>query len=111
MSKRLFVGGLPYTVTSTELEEMFAKFGKIVSAIVITDKFSGRSKGFGFVEMEVDAEADAAIKALHDTELGGRKIAVNEARPREDRPRTDYGSDSRGPRNDDRRPRSRGPRY
>jgi len=101
MSKRLFVGGLPYTVTSSQLEEMFSKFGKVVSCEVITDKYSGRSKGFAFVEMEKDKEADEATEKLHDTEMEGRKIAVNEARPREERPRFD----NRGPRRDNRGPR------
>jgi len=85
MAKRLFVGGLPYSVTEAELREMFAKFGTVNSAAVITDKFTGQSKGFGFVEMEVDEEADKAIEALNETELGGRKIGVNLARPLEER--------------------------
>lgn len=103
MSKRLFIGGLPFSVTNSQLEEMFSQFGKVVSADVITDKYSGRSKGFGFVEMENDEEADEAIAKLNETELEGRKIAVNVARPREERPRFD---DRRGgPRRDNRRPR------
>ncbi len=89
MSKKLFVGGLPYSVTSSQLEEMFSKFGKIVSCDVISDRYSGQSKGFAFVEMENDKEADEAIKKLNETELEGRKIAVNVARPREERPRFD----------------------
>ena len=93
MSKRLFVGGFPYSITSSQLEEIFAKFGKIVSCDVITDKYSGQSKGFGFVEMEDDAEADKAIAELNDTELEGRKITVNVARPREERA---PGSNNRG---------------
>lgn len=102
MSKRLFVGGLPYSVTSSQLEEMFAKNGKVSSATVISDKYTGRSKGFGFVEMEDDAEADKAIEALNQTEIEGRKIAVNVARPMEpreprnyDSPRRDFGGDRR----------------
>lgn len=103
MSKRLFIGGLPFSVTNSQLEEMFSQFGKVVSADVITDKYSGRSKGFGFVEMENEEEADEAIAKLNETELEGRKIAVNVARPREERPRFD---DRRGgPRRDNRRPR------
>jgi RNA recognition motif-containing protein len=103
MSKRLFVGGLPYSITSPQLEEIFSKFGKIVSCDVITDKFSGRSKGFAFVEMESDKDADEAIKKLNDTELESRKIVVNIAKPKEERPRFDNrdGSsrrDSRDPR-------------
>lgn len=86
MSKRLYVGGLPYSITSSQLEEMFSKFGAIVSANVISDKFTNQSKGFGFVEMEKEKEADEAIKKLNDTEVEGRRIMVNEARPREERP-------------------------
>ncbi len=106
MSKKLFVGGLPYTVTSSQLEEMFSKIGKVVSCDVIIDRYSGQSKGFGFVEMEDDKEADEAIKKLNDTELEGRKIAVNVARPREERPRFDNRGGGSG--RDNRRPRRRG---
>lgn len=106
MSKRLFVGGLPYTVTSSQLEEIFSKFGKIVSCDVITDRYSGQSKGFAFVEMENDKEADEAIEKLNDTELEGKKIAVNVARPREERPRFD--NRGRSPRGDNRGPRRGG---
>ena len=95
MTKRLFVGGLPYSVTTQQLNDMFAVFGKIVSANVITDKFTGNSKGFGFVEFEDDKAADEAVKKLNETEIGGRKITVNEARPMEER----------GPRNFNDRPR------
>ena len=109
MSKRLFVGGLPYTITSAQLGEMFAQFGTVVSADVITDKYSGRSKGFGFVEIEKDEEADTAIEKLNETELEGRKIAVNVARPREERAPGGFGGggrrdfdDRRGPRRDSR---------
>ena len=102
MSKRLFVGGLPYSLTSSQMEEMFSKFGTVVSATVITDRDTGQSKGFGFVEMEKDEEADEAIKKLNDTEQDGRRIAVNIAKPREERPRFDnrggFGRDDRGPR-------------
>lgn len=89
MSKRLYVGNLSFNITSTQLNEMFTKFGKVISADVITDKYSGQSKGFGFVEMEKEKEADEAIKNLHDSEEDGRKMIVNEARPREERPRYD----------------------
>lgn len=85
MAKRLFVGGLPYATTQDELTQMFAQAGTVVSANIITDKFSGRSKGFGFVEMSSDEEADKAIEALNGTEIGGRKIVVNVARPMEER--------------------------
>ena len=106
MSKRLFVGGLPYSIDSSQLEEMFSKLGKVVSADVITDRDSGQSKGFGFVEMENEKEADEAIEKLNDTELEGRKIAVNVARPREERPRFDNRGG--GPRRDNRGPRRGG---
>ena len=106
MSKKLFVGGLPYTITSSQLEEIFSKFGKVTSCDVITDRYSGQSKGFGFVEMENDKEADEAIEKLHDTEMEGRKIAVNVARPREEKPRFD--SRGGGPRRDSRGPRRGG---
>jgi len=87
ISKKLYVGGLPYAVTNTQLEEMFAKIGKVISAVVIMDRNSGQSKGFGFVEMENDNEADDAIAKLNETEMDGRKIIVNVAKPREERPR------------------------
>ena len=86
MAKRLFVGGLPYDVTQSQLEEMFAEVGKVESADLITDKFSGRSKGFGFVEMGSDEDAQKAIEALNGKEMSGRNIAVNEAKPRKERP-------------------------
>ncbi len=101
MSKRLFVGGFPYSITSPQLEEMFSKIGKVVSANVITDRSTGQSKGFGFVEMENDKEADEAIEKLNNTELEGRKITVNVARPREERP--GFGNRGGGFRRDNRR--------
>jgi cold-inducible RNA-binding protein len=88
VAKKLFVGNLSYSVTSDQLREMFASFGQVDSATVITDRDSGRSKGFGFVEFSNDEEADAAIKALDGNETDGRKLTVNEARPKtESRPR------------------------
>lgn len=84
MNKRLFVGGIPFQATEEELKDLFAKFGNVVSAVIIKDKYSGRSKGFGFVEMETDEEAQKAIKGLNETEMDGRKITVNEAKPREE---------------------------
>lgn len=86
MAKKLFVGGLPYSVTDRQLEELFSQVGVVSSATVITDRETGRSKGFGFVEFENDGEADEAIKKLNETEVEGRKITVNVARPREERP-------------------------
>ena len=85
MGKKLYVGNLSYSVTSATLEQMFAEFGAVRSAEVIQDRDTGRSKGFGFVEMSDDAAANAAISALHEKEHEGRPLIVNEARPREDR--------------------------
>lgn len=87
----IYVGNLAYSVTEDELRSAFAQFGEVSSCNVITDKFTGQSKGFGFVEMSNDDEADAAIKALNDTALNGRNMRVNQARPRPER-------QSRGPR-------------
>lgn len=89
MAYRLFVGGLPFATTSEELEQLFAAHGTVASARVITDRDTGRSKGFGFVEFESDDEGKAAEKALNGSDLGGRTLTVNEARPQEDRPRRD----------------------
>lgn len=83
---KLYVGNLPYSVTEDDLKETFSEFGDLGEVTVITDKFSGQSKGFGFVEMPNNSEADAAIKALNETDFKGRNIKVNEARPRGDRP-------------------------
>lgn len=83
---KLYVGNLPYSVTEDDLRQMFAEFGDVGSVNIITDKFSGQSKGFGFVEMPDNSQADAAIKGLNDTAQKGRNIKVNEARPREQRP-------------------------
>ena len=86
MAKKLFVGSLPWETTSEDLEQLFAKAGQVISAVVISDKMSGRSKGFGFVEMSSDAEAEKAIKELNGADLSGRKIVVAEAKPQEERP-------------------------
>lgn len=85
MGKRLYVGGLPWEATNDQLNELFAKAGTVVSAEVKVDKFSGKSKGFGFVEMSTDEEAAKAIKELNGQEMGGRQIKVDEARPPEER--------------------------
>jgi len=90
MAKRLFVGGLPYSATDEELKQFFAEIGDISSATVITDKYTGQGKGFGFVEYTDDASADKAIKELTGKDFGGRKIVVNEARPREERSSAGY---------------------
>ena len=83
MGKKLYVGNLSYDVDSGALEQMFAPFGTVQSAQVITDRDTGRSKGFGFVEMGSDAEAQAAIAAMSGKQMGGRSLTVNEAKPRE----------------------------
>jgi RNA recognition motif-containing protein len=85
MASKLYVGGLAYSVTEKELEELFAEHGTVVSTAVIKDRDSGQSKGFGFVEMSDDADAKKAIEALNGKELSGRQITVNEARPQVDR--------------------------
>ncbi len=85
MGKRLYVGNLSYEVTSSELERLFSQHGTVASAEVIADRDSGRSKGFGFVEMGTDEEAQAAITGLNGHEIGGRALTVNEAKPRESR--------------------------
>ncbi len=85
MGKKLYVGNLSYDVSSSDLEQMFSAHGTIESAQVIEDRSTGRSKGFGFVEMSSDTEAQAAIDALNGQDHGGRALTVNEARPREPR--------------------------
>ena len=99
MAMRLYVGNLPYTITKSRLEEVFSPFGTIVSASVISDKFSGRSKGFGFVEFDNDDAAKEAIAKLDGTDIEGRPLRVNEAKPREENsaPRSGgFGGGSRG---------------
>lgn len=83
----IYVGNLAYSVTDADLSQAFSAFGTVSSATIITDKFSGQSKGFGFVEMPNNAEANEAIKSLNEKPLKGRNIKVNEAKPREERPR------------------------
>lgn len=85
MSKKLYVGNLSYDVSSSDLEAMLSAHGTVLSAEVISDRATGRSKGFGFVEMESAEEADAAIAALNGSQHGGRALTVNEAKPREPR--------------------------
>lgn len=82
----IYVGNLPYTVSEADLNQAFSAFGKVSSVTLINDKFSGQSKGFGFVEMPDNSEADAAIKGLNETDFKGRKITVNQAKPKSDRP-------------------------
>lgn len=90
MGKKLYVGNLSYDVDSAALQAMFAGHGTVTSAQVITDRDSGRSKGFGFVEMGSDEEAQAAIAALNGQQNNGRTLTVNEAKPREERPRSNF---------------------
>ncbi len=89
---KLFVGGLPFSTTDEELQQLFSAHGTVASAVVVKDRDTGRSKGFGFVEFE----GKAAEKALHNSDMGGRSITVNEARPKEDRPRRDFGGGGGG---------------
>ena len=88
MGNKLYVGNLPYSVRDSDLEQAFGQFGAVTSAKVMMDRETGRSKGFGFVEMGSDAEAQAAISGMSGQPLGGRSVVVNEARPMEPRPRT-----------------------
>lgn len=85
MGTRLYVGNLSYETTADELKELFSASGVVASADLVMDRQTGRSKGFAFIEMDSEATAKAAIEALHDTELNGRKLNVNEAKPREER--------------------------
>jgi RNA recognition motif-containing protein len=108
---KLFVGGLSYSINSQGLQTMFEAFGQVQSAQVVMDKYTNQSKGFGFVEMADDNEAQAAISALNETEVEGRKIGVSVARPREDRPSGgdfNRGGGGGGGFNRDRRPGGNG---
>ena len=95
MANKLFVGSLAFSATDADLEEFFKQAGNVVSAKVIMDRDTNRSKGFGFVEMSTDEEAQAAIQQLDGKELAGRAVNVSEARPREERPRRDFGGGNR----------------
>ena len=96
MGKKLYVGNLSYEVTSSDLETLFGQFGSVQSAQVIQDRDTGRSKGFGFVEMGDDNSANEAIRGLHEKDHGGRPLTVNEARPREERGGGGGGGGGRG---------------
>lgn len=96
MDKRLFVAGLPFSFNDQTLGDLFSQYGKVESSTVIIDRETGRSKGFGFVEMSTPEEATEAIAKLNNSDVEGRKIVVNVARPREERPQGNFGS--RGPR-------------
>jgi RNA recognition motif-containing protein len=101
MGAKLYVGNLPYSATEERLQQHFAQHGSVLSARIITDKFSGRSKGFGFVEMASDAEAQKATAALNGTDFEGRNIVVSEARPQAPRPMgAGTGGGGRPPRRD-----------
>ena len=95
MNKKLYVGGLPYSVTDEQLAELFESHGTVESAKVITDRYTDRSRGFGFVEMSTQAEAEQAIQSLNGSELEGRSLTVNISKPREDRSRSSSGSRDR----------------
>ncbi len=97
MAKKLYVGGLPYSTTQDELKDAFSKAGAVASVSIIMDKMTGRSRGFGFVVMENDADADAAIEMWNGKDMDGRKLTVNEAKPMEARaPRSDNGGGGYG---------------
>lgn len=100
MGKKLYVGNLPYSVRDNDLEQTFSQFGTVSSAKVMMERDTGRSKGFGFVEMSSDAEAQAAINGMHGQPLGGRNCVVNEARPMEPRPPRSGGAPAYGGRRD-----------
>lgn len=91
MAKRLFVGGLPYSTTEEELRDLFSKAGSVESINIIIDRFTNQAKGFAFVDMGTDEEAQNAIKTLNGTDLGGRKLIVAEAKPMEERPQRNFG--------------------
>ena len=96
MATKLYVGGLPYSVQEDALKDLFAQAGNVASAVIIMDKMSGRSKGFGFVEMSSQDEASKAISMFNEQEFEGRKLTVNEARPMEARPPRTGGNDRVG---------------
>ena len=85
MSKKVYVGNLPFKVSNDKLKEMFSQYGEVAEAVVISDKYSGRSKGFGFVTFENDADAEKAVSEMDGKEIEGRALKVNEARPMESR--------------------------
>ncbi|MDD5208458.1 MAG: RNA-binding protein [Elusimicrobiales bacterium] len=107
MSKRIYVGGLPFSTTEAEMNALFATHGAVTSAKLITDRESGQSRGFGFIEMANDAEAVTAMEKLNGTDFGGRKLTINEARPMEAR----TGGGDRGGRGGDRGGRGGGGGY
>ncbi len=102
MNKKLYVGGLSYDTTEDSLKEAFSKAGKVESVVIITDKMSGRSKGFGFIEMSSEDEAKKAIEMWNGKELDGRNLTVNEARPMRERPQRSFDRGSKQRFNKDR---------
>ncbi len=106
---KIYVGNLPFTVDDSALKELFTSYGEVSEATVIKDKFSNRSKGFGFVTIDDEAASKKAIAEMHEKEIEGRKLTVNEAKPREERPQRDFNRGSRdsgrGPGRDSRGPR------
>lgn len=98
MTKKLYVGNLPYSATEESVRSLFEQVGATAQVTIIMDRETGRSKGFGFVEMETDDDAEEAIKRFNGFRLENRPLTVNEARPREERPRRDGGDRDRGPR-------------
>lgn len=96
MATKLFVGNLSFDTTESELLEMFKQAGQVVSCEIVMDKFSGRSRGFGFVQMSTQEDANKAVAQFHGQNIGGRALTVNEARPREERPRGDFGGGGGG---------------
>ena len=96
MGTRLYVGNLSFGTTESDLHDLFAQIGSVKSCSLITDKFTGKSRGFAFVEMGTDEEARKAIAEVGGKDVGGRPLTVNEAKPREERPRRDFGGDGGG---------------
>ena len=95
MNTKLYVGNVPFTTTAQDLQDLFGQTGAVASVDLISDKFTGRSRGFAFVEMATPEDAQQAIEKLHGYSYEGRVITVNEARPKEDRPRGDFGGGER----------------
>ena len=89
---KIYVGNMPYSVTNEDLSDMFKEYGDVAEATIIMDRETGRSKGFGFVDMPSNSDSDRAMKRLNGTQLGGRALVVNQARPRESRPRRERSS-------------------
>ena len=97
MGNKIYVGGLPFAVTGDRLQEIFSEHGTVESASVIADKFTGQSRGFGFVEMSSSSEAQKAIESLNGTQLDGRTLTVNEAKPKEEMGSRNFSSPNRRP--------------